>query len=184
MTSAVDNIWEDIEAWLENNAPMVMADLRDGADPETIQEVEAVLAIDMPHDYLVSLKRHNGEAELSDYQFLSTTSLLSNWKRLCERLDSGEFSEHEIYDPDAGTIESSWWSRFWIPFAKDSGANYFCIDLKPGPNGISGQILRHERLAGPVVTEFSSFSDWLADYRDKLLSGYYQVNEDGLIEEA
>jgi len=184
MSSAVNELWKEIEAWLEKNAPMVMEGLREGANAESILEMTSVFGSNIPQEYLDSLRRHNGEAELSDYQYLSTTSLISNASRLCERMKAGEFSEHEIFDPEAGIIENSWWSKFWIPFAKDSGANYFCIDLNPGPNGMLGQVLRHERLAGPVVTEFASFTDWLTDYRGKLLSGYYQVNEDGLIEEA
>ncbi|HUE78396.1 MAG TPA: SMI1/KNR4 family protein [Sphingomicrobium sp.] len=177
-------IWQDIEKWLNKNAPDRASELMPGADDVEIAKVAKITGYSLPDDYAESLGVHDGEADLSDYTYLSIETAMDTWKRLKKLEQEGAFADRSIDDPKTKTIKPVWWHSAWFPFAKDSGGNLFCVDLEPGPQGTRGQVVRFERSMGPATTEWQSFTKWLCDYRDRLHDGTYAVDEDGFIQDA
>ena len=175
-------IWTDIEAWLQTNAPARAAELPSGAAADAIAGLSDAIGRALPIDYATSLSIHDGGGDLSDYTLLSIEDVAKNWARLNDRAQSGAFDAMSVHNPTAVIIQTHWWDAGWIPFAKDSGGNYLCLDLNPGTNGIAGQVLRFEREAGPGPAGPASFKEWLAEYRDGLQSGAYAADEDGFIQ--
>lgn len=184
MAGIIEKVWHDIEAWLHQNAPDRAKELLPGAKLEQLQSLEATLGIHLPEDYSKSLQTHDGEAYLSDYSYLSIGTATESWISLNEQEDEGTFKGRSIDNPDAGIIQPTWWCKAWFPFAKDSGGNLLCVDLRPGPNGSLGQVVRFERSMGPGPTEWKSFGEWLTAYRDGLRDGTYVADPDGFIQEA
>jgi len=174
-------IWQDIEQWLAEHATDRAGELRPGADDAAIEALAAMIAIPIPADYVASLRCHDGQVDLTDYTYLSIGQACSTWAGLKAQDEAGNFAGRRVDDPGAARIQPRWWSAAWLPFAKDGGGNLLCVDLAPGPRGKSGQVLRFERSMGPGYAGWGSFRDWLAAYRDGLISGAYAVDADGFI---
>jgi uncharacterized protein len=179
----VKSVWVEIEDWLRAHAPDRARELRPGAEPDAIRGLEATIGRRLPGDYAASLAIHDGNADLSDYSYLSIEGVTETWTRLREREHGDAFAGRAIDNPDSGMIQPKWWHSGWLPFAKDSGGNLLCLDLDPGPNGKFGQVLRFERSMGPGPADLSSFLEWLVEYREGVRSGKLQVDVDGFIRE-
>lgn len=180
---AISSIWKDIEDWYRVHAPVVYQDLREGATPEKIEELENQIGLVLPEDLKVSLMLHNGSVGFHDYRYLTTEGIYRNWSRMNELKEEGVFSQNTISEVNEGIIKNTWWNSHWIPFAEDSGGNMICIDLSPEENGYSGQIIYMEMQEGPIISEYKSFFEWLQKYKKALYRGEYIVDEYGYIEE-
>ncbi len=172
-------IWIGVEKWLRDKSPSRYAELQLGAEDRKIHEVEMLMGKSIPDDYKSSLLRHNGNAALSSYTYLSIENAISLYSAMNER----EIIEREIDDPESQLIQPKWWHYGWLPFAEDSGGNLLCIDLDPGPKGKFGQILVVEADMGPGPAGFDSFCAWLSDYHDGLQTGRFYADEEGFIYE-
>lgn len=177
---AIVAIWRDIEKWLAKHAPDRLAELAAGAVDDDIARLAKLVGHELPADYAVSLRHHNGAANLSSYVYMGIDGVEARWgsrKPL-------ENDKRAVYDPDAGVIKPVWWNSHWLPFAEDSGGNLLCLDLDPGPKGKTGQVLTWEMSMGPVAAGFGSFTDWLSSYRDGLAAGRFTVDDGGFIYES
>ncbi len=177
--ATIQNIWHDIEKWYAENAPRLLANLKDGVSNQVITDFEARVGLSLPDDYKASLRLHNGDVYVHDYNYLSLQRVLKNWLMMTEQSEQGVFEGREIFDAGAGIIQNTWWHGAWIPFAEDGGGNLICIDMAPETDGVVGQILNMEMQSGPVASEFTSFLKWLESYKNDLYNGVYEVDEDG-----
>lgn len=176
----IDAIWKDIEAWLAEHAPDRAAELRPGASDAAIEALEKKIGHKLPADYVASLARHDGAANLSSYVYQDSKSVAASWEAMRETPTEGR----EIDAPEAKVIKPVWWNKAWVPFAEDSGGNLLCLDLDPGPKGKKGQVLVFEMSMGPGPEGHASFGEWLADYRDGLKAGRFVVDDGGFIYEG
>jgi cell wall assembly regulator SMI1 len=126
--------------------------------------------------------RHDGDAYLTDYEYLPVAQILSAWEGKKRAFDDGVFQGREVTEKGGGLIRNFWWHPGWIPFGQDSAGNLLCIDMVPGCQGRRGQILRWEREEGPLPGPGRSFHEWLRRYRDDLLGGAFDVSPEGLIQ--
>jgi cell wall assembly regulator SMI1 len=174
-------IWQDIKEWYKIHAPQRLEDLMDGISKTEIIELEQKIGFSLPEDYKASLKIHNGDCHISDYNYLSGDSVIYQWLMMKELLEEGKFSDFKINYPEKNIIQNTWWDLKWIPFAEDSGGNMICIDMNPGINGIEGQIIYMEINEGPIPSKYKSFLDWLESYKNDLYDNLYEVDEEGYI---
>ncbi len=177
-------VWDDIEAWYKENAPRLYNDLDEGASEEEIEDAERQLGLTLPEDYKASLKIHNGDVYLHDYNYLSLKGALRKWSLMVRLGKEGTFEGREVVGASDGKIQDRWWHEGWIPFAEDGGGNMLYIDMAPGEKGNKGQILQMELDSGPFSTEYKSFLEYMEHYRDALQRGVYEVNSDGMLSEA
>lgn len=179
--AAIQKIWNDIERWYAENAPRLLENLRNGVSDQDISKFEARVGLKLPNDYKASLRLHNGDVYVHDYNYLSLERVLNKWLMMTEQSEEGVFEEREVFDAGGGIIQNAWWHRDWIPFAEDGGGNLICIDMAPETDGVVGQILNMELQSGPFASEYTSFLKWLESYKDDLYGGVYEVDEDGYL---
>lgn len=158
-----------------------------GAGPSLIQDLERELGVDLPVE-LVDLYLHtNGNNDdtgvFSGYQFLSIEEIYQAIDSLTE--GASNFNELETFPchPE-GTIKKVSYSEYWVPFGGKDTGNYIGVDLDPGPNGISGQIINF----GPEEYFRVQIAESLQDFLEELLDGYrreeyhYSFNSVGIVD--
>lgn len=166
----VKSKWKRLEAWLQGNKPVLLADLNPPASAAEIRALEQRLGMKLTADFVEFLKVHNGqkgEAEwlFSGAEFLSTQRILSEWKVWKELLEHGDFDGARP-TPDTG-IKPVWWSAAWVPFTYDGFGNHLCLDLDPTSTGRRGQIISvwHDDAARKKVA--GSFKEWFSEFVGK-----------------
>lgn len=183
---SVEAVWKDVERWLEDNAPKARAVLRPGAAPDAIDRLEVAIGLPLPPELRALLALHDGQrvppflGTVAGFLLLSCEEAARIWREQGELLDAGDLARPGRC-PDE-TVQPVWWSKRWIPFAEGGGGDLLCVDLGPGPRGLTGQVLRfwHDgeqraQLAPGVEALLASF---LADLR----RGVYRVNDLGGVE--
>ncbi|WP_228062085.1 SMI1/KNR4 family protein [Coleofasciculus sp. LEGE 07081] len=179
--TTIQNIWNDIKEWYTENASSLLENLKDGVSDQELREFEERVGLALPDDYKASLKLHNGDVYIHDYNYLSLDGVLNRWLRMKKMSEEGGFEGREVFEAGEGIIQNTWWHPGWIPFAEDGGGNLICIDMAPDADGVVGQILNMELRSGPGVSEYTSFLEYLEHYKDDLYAGVYEVDEDGYI---
>lgn len=180
-------VWGQFENWLKENWVEGFEDLNPPATDQEILELQEALGVQLPADFVVCLKIHNGQRNMAgglfdNSEFLSTEAILDQWQVWKDLLDSGEF-EGISSEPDAG-VKDDWWNPKWIPFSHNGGGDHYCIDLDPTDAGRLGQIITmwHDMSNREIQAE--SFGSWFEKYVSAVLSGRYKYSEDfgGLID--
>jgi cell wall assembly regulator SMI1 len=175
---SVRNAWKDIEKWYGENTPNLLQSLQPGASEQQLNDFETRVGFSLSKDYWASLKIHNGNVYVHDYCYLSLEGVLVNWEIMTNLVKRGDFDDRSSLGQ--GVIQNVWWHSKLIPFAEDSAGNQLCIDMSPGPDGVLGQIVYYETEEGLLVSPYTSFLEWLTNYRDELYQGMYKV-EDGFL---
>jgi cell wall assembly regulator SMI1 len=179
----LQNIWNDIEKWYEENSPTLLEELKSSSSAST-QEIiffERTISSSLPEDYKISIQIHNGGTYINGYQYNSLEQTLKIWTAMKKLKDDGVFSNADAFFADGEKIKKNWWCSGWIPFSKDYGGNLHCIDTTPENKGIFGQIIYWDAIDGPILSQYDSFLKWLEHYRDDLYQGLYQIDEGGLL---
>ena len=110
---------------------------------------------------------------------LSTDRILQEWKVWKELLEINTFDQNgsirKIEAPSA--IQSVWMHQAWIPFTYNGGGDHYCLDLAPTSSGKKGQVITmiHDDAKRQLLGE--SFEAWVADYVQKLETGFYVYSE-------
>lgn len=174
--------WKAVEDVLKEIAPLVYKDLHEGASQADIDELESLIGVKLPADFIEFYKVHNGQTPIKfdpDIAFFDHTKLMSVaeiievWTMWKEMTEAGEFTDDDkpwITTPDTG-IKKDWWNPLWLPFFDDANSNHYCIDLDPAPDGNYGQVIRtwHDDKERRLIAR--SFKDWFVQYKTDLLSG-------------
>lgn len=174
----MEKIWKKIEAWLEENAPDTLADLRPGASESDVKKAEKAFSARLPEDMLASYAVHDGARGGSaplfgDYTLLSLEAAVKEWKTL-KKLSSAGVFEFMSGKP-APRVKPDWWNPRWIPVASNSSGDFLCADLDPARSGKSGQIISflHADAARELVAK--DFKSWLTGFAKDLEAGKYKV---------
>lgn len=176
----MEKIWKRIEAWLEENAPDTLADLRPGASEADVKKAEKALSVRLPEDMAASYAVHDGQRGGSgplfgDYALLSLEAAVKEWKTL-KKLKSAKVFEFMSGKP-APRVTSDWWNPRWIPVASNSSGDFLCADLDPARSGKPGQIISffHADAARDLVAK--DFKTWLSGFAKDLEAGKYKVDK-------
>ncbi len=120
--------------------------LRPGATPEAIEQLEKQINSTLPEDFKTFYLRHDGQQEydtfgvIGDEELLSINRIKGEWEIWKSLHDDGIF-QGETSSPEKG-IKNDWYNPKWIPITSDGGGNNLCIDLDPTQEGTPGQIIR------------------------------------------
>lgn len=173
--------WHKIESWLKANAPQVYEGLNPPATPEQIEAAEAALGIKLPLEFVASYRIHNGQSSDSPWlfdawEFLSLERIVEEWTVWKDLLDGGDFKDSR--SGSVGFTVEDWWCPLWIPITYDGAGNHDSLDLKPGPKGRKGQIIKmwHDDSERPVVS--ASYSDWIAGWAYDMERGLCKFSEE------
>lgn len=184
MTEAerVNTAWDRIEKWFSRNMPDF--ELDSGAAATEIQGLETHLNVTLPEGLKTSLHRHNGinEGKWPKFCLLSLEHIKQDWGVRTSLTNDGTFDGWEVqYDTD-DWLQAVWWSPSWVPVDADGAGNGTCIDLKPGKNGIMGQVIDFDHDVGPSGPMFVDYPAYLEDIASQLEAGKY-INNRGWLEE-
>jgi cell wall assembly regulator SMI1 len=155
--------WAELEAWLQNNKPAVLADLNPPADIGGIHDLQSSLKARLPDDFIACLQIHNGqkgEAEplFDQNAFLPIRRMLMSWSTWSELLGDGDF-DGRAARPN-GAVKPVWWSPGWVPFASNGGGDHLCLDLDPPAQGQMGQVIRVFHDAADRIVIAPGFGSW------------------------
>ena len=170
----MDELWNRLKLWLQENAPELLATLQPGATKPQIAALEQHLGASLPDDYRAFLQLSNGQPadprrRFYDGELLSTATVKEEWDVWKELLDAGDFDDYQS-EPHEG-VKDDWWNPRWIPFTHDGGGNHLCLDLDPAKGGKTGQVITmwHDSMERELV--FPDFTAWLENLVDGLESG-------------
>lgn len=158
------------------------------ATDKDIKAFEKKLGKNLPEDFAAYLKSNDiAIAFDSGYFALSFGRIVKIWDAMRKQLEEGLFDEKlkALKKKDNGNwngdyIKKVWWSRLWVPFAKDDEGNIKCIDLDPGKKGDVGQVISvyDAKGLGPFATDFDSFSSYLIEQSFIYHDGEYELEKD------
>jgi cell wall assembly regulator SMI1 len=162
MTVNLTNAWEQIEAWLHQNAPSLAERLGPGAGSEEISAAEEEIGSAFPNELRAHLARHNGSDE---------AYVLGRWYLM----DTGYIVEEYRTNLEIATDQgdTSFWKSNWVPVLGDGAGNFLALDLSDG-SLVSADNDPYER--GKAAT---SLSAWLAEVALDMKAGRYSVEEEG-----
>lgn len=179
----MEKIWKRIEAWLEENAPDLLADLRPGASDADIKKAERALSCKLPADMADSYRVHDGKrgavGRLFDqWELMQLAHVVKSWKTLKGVADEGTFekaAEAFMGTSVAPQIKPEWWNPKWIPVASNSSGDFLCVDLDPARGGKSGQIISYFHTDAKRELVAKDFKSFLSGFAKDLESGKYKV---------
>ncbi|MEG1787506.1 MAG: SMI1/KNR4 family protein, partial [Citrobacter sp.] len=104
-------LWDKLEAILQDTDPDLLADLAPPATDGDIVTLEQALGVSLPADFVAFMKIHNGQHGIShglfdECEFLSTSRILQEWRIWKGLLDGGDFEGAES-SPQSG-IRPEW----------------------------------------------------------------------------
>jgi cell wall assembly regulator SMI1 len=138
----------------------------------------------LPTDFIWFLTKSGLKIAIENaYDTIDIEAIDYKLEKMNKWLDEGAFEgkiEHIDGDPSP-LMQNVWWNKKWVPFAEDGGGNLLCIDLDPGEQGVSGQIIGFERGSGPYPTEFKSFGEFLNYQFEFTKNGGLQGSSDGTL---
>ncbi|AIJ09094.1 MULTISPECIES: SMI1/KNR4 family protein [Edwardsiella] len=163
----MNELWKDLERWLQAHRPALLDDLNSPASGAEIRDLEQVIGASLPADFTACLLVHNGQKGLGgwlfgSWEFLSTQNILMSWSVWRDLLEEGDF-EGKVARPAEG-IRPGWWLPGWIPFASNGGGDYLCLDLTPAVGGDYGQVINVFHDVADRVVEMRSFSAWFTRF--------------------
>jgi cell wall assembly regulator SMI1 len=180
----MQEIWQRIENWLQQNSPEIMADLLPGASDDQISQLEQTTQSQLTEDVEVSYRIHNGTRGggpplMGNWRLLKLEQIAREWT-LQEQLSAdGVFEDDECEHKDP--IQPVWWNAQWIPIGSNSSGDFICLDLNPAPGGNVGQVISYWHTDPDRKVLANSFRDWLTKFADDLESGQYRVEEGWLL---
>jgi cell wall assembly regulator SMI1 len=185
----VMNAWSDFERWLSTNCPELDGILNAGATPEQLQAVESQLGIILPDDFKDFYRIHDGQVEGSPglfdgMEFLSLSGILLEHKRLCKFVANEGMEQIDVDITADRGISPVYWKKSWVPYIRHDCGNYYCVDLAPTSEGVSGQIVGMWLMPPERSLLGRSIGDWFQRYVLRVLAGDYEYSEDedGLVE--
>ena len=175
----VSQLWRQLSETLARVDPAIIDNLYPGADDAAIERLRAGLTVPLPAEMDALYRTNNGEGRLGSgyegvelfwvpnpthvhgrngYYFMPIDGIdgvVADFRSLPRAPpEDAEWSEHH------GPVRAA--SDRWIPFAKDFGGNFLCIDLDPDVGGTHGQIIElvFDESSRRVVS--SSLAEFLA----------------------
>lgn len=184
----IGQVWKRIQAWYETHHPPFAEHLAN-ARPATKARVDALekkLGMRFPLDFRAFLLRFGGGSKpghhpmsIAEYDVLSLDQILNRWQGLKELVEEGVFKTaqpHEL-SSEQKEVRWTWWHPGWVPFTSDSGGNFHCVDLDPGPEGKRGQVIAWEVHGGPLRPRTDSLEDFFELYLKNLEKGLVELQD-------
>ena len=187
----IQELWRRLEAWGSINAPAMLEDLNPGAGENELLSLQEGLGIDLPRDFIDSLKVHNGENDgwpckvFADRgAYLSTEGILEIWTLLqkiasemtayTDQMDVEEQIREGIVRVE-GPVKPVDFSPKWVPILDCNGDVFWAIDFDPSDGGVVGQIVEvyWEGNSWKVIAD--SFKDLLSTYVLSLEANEYRI---------
>ena len=145
----IGNTLTAINALLANEYPELNASLNPPATEADISRLETTTGLTLPEDLKQLYRLHNGESGHAGLffglPFISIDEALAEWTVWENLAGSTASLDTSIISVPANHIKEQYINTRYLPISKDYGGNNIGIDLDPGPDGISGQVINFGR---------------------------------------
>lgn len=145
----IGNTLTAIKTLLANEYPELNASLNPPATEADISRLETTTGLTLPDELKQLYRLHNGESGdaglFFGLPFISIEEALSEWKVWESLADSTATLDSSIISVPSNHIKEQYVNTRYLPISKDYGGNNIGIDLDPGPDGISGQVINFGR---------------------------------------
>jgi cell wall assembly regulator SMI1 len=169
--SSIPELWQTLEAWLQQHLPELLADLNPGCTDDQLAALEQRLGCQLPEDFKAFYKIHNGQQDEATGLFfglpyLSLEAIDEQWS-MWQELSTEDFANEMTGTAyPEGAIIPTYINLKWIPLTEDGSGNHLGIDLDPGPTGTLGQIINFgpdeiDRFA--IAPSLTAFLRWMLD---------------------
>jgi len=154
----VSQLWQQLTEALARVDPRIVDDLYPAADDAAIERLRAGLRFPLPAELEALYRANNGEGRLGfdhesavelfwvsepahvhgrvGYYFMPIDGIdgvIVDFRSVTTPYEEADWEDHH------GPVRPA--SDRWIPFAKDFGGNFLCIDLDPDVGGTPGQVI-------------------------------------------
>jgi cell wall assembly regulator SMI1 len=154
----VSQLWRQLTEALARVDPTIVDDLHPAADDAAIERLRAGLTVPLPSEMEALYRANNGEGRLGlgresavelfwvsepthvhgrvGYYFMpidGVDGVIADFRSVTAPHEDADWEEHH------GPVRPA--SDRWIPFAKDFGGNFLCIDLDPDVGGTPAQVI-------------------------------------------
>jgi internalin A len=160
----------------------LITSLRPGATEAQIMHLEEVIEQSLPENFKELYRLHDGESDVSGLFFGTIFMDLRmieqdwlSWKRLANDTTLTEEFDIDCLSVPYGWVQERYACPGWIPFGTNYDGNFLGIDLDPGPEGISGQVInfgRDEETKYVIASNLTLFFEFLVAI---LESGNFQA---------
>jgi cell wall assembly regulator SMI1 len=177
----MNELWNRLQRWLENNAPTILGSFNPPAPREEIDRLKAATDERLPDLYAL-LELRNGQDErplFDDWSMLSAAAILREISVMRDQVvpswqaNGINLEEAEVIGP----IRLTLWHEQWIPVFSD-GTNLLCLDLMPASGGVEGQLIKWSRDLAPTEWLEAGFRAWLTAFVEALERGEYSVEDE------
>jgi cell wall assembly regulator SMI1 len=192
--------WNRLRTWLGREYPELGDTLNYGILPEDLAQIEMQFGFELPavvrESYLVvDGQEAESSAGCPEGLFFGLTLL-----PLDDVLEEWRFWREVDQDPSTGAnsnlrelmqslppgwIRKEYSQQGWIPLIADRGGNYIGIDLNPGAEGATGQVIVFGRDFDTKVVLWNGdgaagWAKWLASFVEELEGGEgYEIGQNG-----
>lgn len=173
---AVADAWRRIDGYLGEHFPAVLAGLGGPASRAEIATAEAALGFALPADFTASLAVHRSvqvDGALNSYVRHGDIDELVTWRdEMVQEYTSGSDR------PDDEIRRDQEWRRGWIPLDTEGDGSTVILDLDPGPDGASGQLIYADQGSVNRVLQ-RSWLRVLRDFAEQLEADRYSYDPSG-----
>lgn len=164
----IGNTLTEIKTLLANEYPELNASLNPPATEADINQLEITIGLTLPDELKQLYRLHNGESGNAGLffglPFISIEEALAEWKVWESLADSTTSLDNSIISVPSNHIKEQYINTRYLPISKDYGGNNIGIDLDPGPDGISGQVInfgRDENTRYVIAPSLSGFMEFI-----------------------
>ena len=187
MNDSIANAWQRIMTWLQAHAPSALAQSQGAASVQELDATATQLGMQLPADFRTFYQLINGaegsgifpstdDWDRMAYSPLSLAQVVQEWQMQKELLEMGDFAGQK--PRSAAGVADVWWHPAWLPFAGNGGGDYYCIDLAPTAEGITGQIITHSHESGKHTVLAPSLTAYLSNLAAALAAGTWVYDDD------
>ncbi len=157
----IDDFWEQLLELSQKHNPVLYKRISESgsASMEDLQAVEKNFDVELPIEFKESWMLYT-TPNYDEYEGLSPSSSIRRGNEMIALMEDKSFAKkikNNKYNHDIERIQPVHFDPKWIPFAQDGGGNMLCIDMNPGPNGNSGQVIQWELRGGGAAFKVFSF---------------------------
>jgi len=153
----------------------VKDELHPPATEDEINAAEKELDIKFPEDLRTLYKWHNGQVGI---YFLFDEFRMYKLKEVVEYYKDGmKYSEPDFFETEdeAGVFKDCIANAKWVPIGDNGGNTILFLDMDPGAQGTSGQLL--DACDGQPECNYSGIKEFITEIIRKIEVGEIQWNE-------
>lgn len=180
-------IWERLEAVLQEREPRLLTRLNPGATVEAIEAVEQETGLTFPADLRAAYLRHDGTSSDAPqffaygFRWATLEQLTRTWRGLVANGEALRASDPDCYPEEDESwadlaVKPFYYHAAWVPVGLSNTEDLLLCDVDPAPRGRVGQLIRASGLGDFRATD-AGFNAYAARFAELLAKGMIRWND-------